>query len=251
MISVIGFQVIGAPLAAGVLQLNQRAGLAGWQWLFLLEGVPTALLGIMLPVLLPASLVAARWLSRANAELVQREVDASRLKDTGLSVVDQLKLAFSQKSIYVLSAVKFTKDLTFYGIMFWAPALIKNFLHGHRTGQNSCKAWEHRSEGDKSTGYMEVLLTGVPYTVAVAMSMVFAWHSQVCISNKATLDGVSHALAARCHCQHALLCSTKLIGPGPSFVLLFRVRHTYIAFCCWGFISEAFFCMSIRCPSVR
>jgi MFS family permease len=172
-------QVVGAPLAAAVLQLNERGGLAGWQWLFLVEGLPTALLGLMLPVILPASLAAARWLSANDAQLIQHEVDASRSKDTGHSVREQLQLAFSCKAMYRLGLIKFCKDLTAYGIMFWAPALIKNFLHVHRTGQDSCETWKHRSEGSKSTGYMEVLLTGIPYTLAVVMSMVFAWHSQV------------------------------------------------------------------------
>ena len=39
-------QVIGAPLAVGLLALNNVGGLAGWRWLFLLEGLPSILLGV-------------------------------------------------------------------------------------------------------------------------------------------------------------------------------------------------------------
>lgn len=43
-------QVIGAPLAAGILYMDGLGGLRGWQWLFILEGSVTAIYGILLKV---------------------------------------------------------------------------------------------------------------------------------------------------------------------------------------------------------
>ena len=53
----------GAIFAYGILQMNGVAGLAGWQWLFLLEGLPAIALGAATMVLLPDSPAQARWLS--------------------------------------------------------------------------------------------------------------------------------------------------------------------------------------------
>ena len=46
-------QIIGAPLAAGLLYMNGVAGLRGWQWLFIIEGCLTIIYGVILRVRLP------------------------------------------------------------------------------------------------------------------------------------------------------------------------------------------------------
>ena len=58
--------LLGAPLAAALLSLEGRAGLRGWQWLFLLESVPSFLLAAALPFLLPRSPLTARFLLPAE-----------------------------------------------------------------------------------------------------------------------------------------------------------------------------------------
>jgi hypothetical protein len=72
------FQVIGAPLAASLLHLDGIAGLRGWQWLFLAEGIPTVVLGLLMPFLLPASPAACTFLLPAEAATVQAKVAACR-----------------------------------------------------------------------------------------------------------------------------------------------------------------------------
>ena len=210
--------MVGAPLAAGVLQLNGSGGLAGWQWLFLVEGLPTAVLGLLLPVLLPPAPATARWLSAEQAETVQREVDACRGADALSApggVWPLLRSAFTSRNMAVLGMVKFAKDFATcvpfepsacctdrthnvcavrvrfarviliadamcrYGVMFWAPSLIRNLLHLHKTGEDSCKAWQRQDTGARATGYLEVLLTGIPYSIAAVMNLVFAWNAQV------------------------------------------------------------------------
>jgi sugar phosphate permease len=185
-------QVLGAPIAAGILKGCQGvAGMHGWQWLFLVEGIPTALLGLYIPVLLPRSPARARWLTPEQAEAVEAEVSACRgsagMRDVG-SVTALLRTAFTLPPVYLLGSAKFAKDLTSYGFMFWAPALIHNLLHQHQEGGDSCDAWSQPGGGVSDTGYVEVLLTGIPYSLAAAMNLAFAWHSQV---RRATLLAVS------------------------------------------------------------
>lgn len=175
-------QVLGAPLAAGVLHLDGRLGLAGWQWLFLLEGIPTLLLGISFPFVLPRSPAKARWLSADAAAALEAHVAMCRGNSNDLaaaSITAMLSTAFRSGPMYTLGVVKFTKDLAAYGLLFWAPVLIRSLLRRHGSGEDGCEAWEFEAEGRAATGYVEVLLTGIPYTVAATMNIVFAWHSQV------------------------------------------------------------------------
>ena len=70
-------QVIGAPLAAGLLALDGYLGLAGWQWLFIVEGIPTVLMGVYTKVNLAESPAKASFLTPAEkAWLQQRHADS-------------------------------------------------------------------------------------------------------------------------------------------------------------------------------
>lgn len=70
-------QVIGAPLAAGLLALDGYLGLAGWQWLFIVEGIPTVLMGIYTKINLAESPAKASFLTPAEkAWLQQRHAES-------------------------------------------------------------------------------------------------------------------------------------------------------------------------------
>src|ERR1700712_1278330 len=57
---------IGAPLSTTIMQLDGLLGLKGWQWLFLLEGVPTTLFGFVFLALIPDRPKDAHWLAPAD-----------------------------------------------------------------------------------------------------------------------------------------------------------------------------------------
>ena len=63
--------VIGNPLGGALMQLNGIGGLHGWQWMFILEGLPTILVGVVLFFKLPEA-ARACWLSREEARLLRR-----------------------------------------------------------------------------------------------------------------------------------------------------------------------------------
>ena len=81
MLSVIRYlQVIGAPLAAGLLALDGWLGLAGWQWLFIVEGIPTILMGLYTKVNLAESPAKATFLTAPEkAWLQQRHAESKVL----------------------------------------------------------------------------------------------------------------------------------------------------------------------------
>src|SRR5206468_10054936 len=74
--------VIGGPVSGLLLQMNGAAGLAGWQWLFLIEGVPAIILGFVTLAYLPDGPKQAAWLSSEEKEWIvsrlQRERDETR-----------------------------------------------------------------------------------------------------------------------------------------------------------------------------
>jgi len=72
-------QVLSAPLAAALVSMHGVAGLAGWQWLFLLEGAPTVLVGVALLVLLPATPAAVTTLTLPELAWVRDGVGSCAL----------------------------------------------------------------------------------------------------------------------------------------------------------------------------
>lgn len=68
-------QVIGAPLAAAILSLDGLAGLRGWQWLFLMEGIPTIAFGIAVRLLLAPCPSKAKFLTPEERSWLQRRQD--------------------------------------------------------------------------------------------------------------------------------------------------------------------------------
>jgi ACS family tartrate transporter-like MFS transporter len=69
---------IGAPIATSLLELNGLLGLAGWQWMFLLEGLPTIVLGFVVLRLLTDRPANAAWLPDANRAWLQSTLERER-----------------------------------------------------------------------------------------------------------------------------------------------------------------------------
>src|SRR5262249_6048249 len=69
---------LGAPISTTLLQLDGVWGLAGWQWLFIGEGLPAVLLGIVVLFSLTDRPADARWLTAAEREWLLAELHAER-----------------------------------------------------------------------------------------------------------------------------------------------------------------------------
>jgi ACS family tartrate transporter-like MFS transporter len=116
--------VIGAPISSALLRLDGTWGLQGWQWLFLIEGLPAILL---VPVVLgcmterPAD---ARWLSADEREWLMREMEAEHTQ--GAQAITSLRAALGTARLWVISLPYFCIVIAFYGISFWLPQLLQS-----------------------------------------------------------------------------------------------------------------------------
>jgi ACS family tartrate transporter-like MFS transporter len=76
--------IIGSPLSGAILGMHGAAGLAGWQWLFLLEGIPAVLLGLVVLFMLPNGPQKASWLSEKEKSWIQYRLDEEIAQRKGL-----------------------------------------------------------------------------------------------------------------------------------------------------------------------
>ncbi|HLV86255.1 MAG TPA: MFS transporter [Candidatus Sulfotelmatobacter sp.] len=147
--------VIAGPLCGALLRLH-KGGLAGWQWMFLVEGVPAILLGIGVLFYLTNTPSQAHWLSEDQRgwliDTLSREQHAVHSSDSsGVAEV------FTSASIWLLVFVYFGVNCAGYGITLWLPSFIRN-LSG---------------VGTVTIG----LLTAIPYAAALVIMIIAGAHS--------------------------------------------------------------------------
>jgi len=119
---------IGSPLSASLLALDGRLGLAGWRWLFLVEGIPSVLLGFAVLTLLTDRVEDAPWLCDEQrtwlVACLQRDADES-LAPHGVPLLR----ALTHPTIWLLALPYFLIDAGFYGYTYWAPIVVRDNLH--------------------------------------------------------------------------------------------------------------------------
>jgi MFS family permease len=116
--------LIGNPISGSLMDmLSGKMGLAGWQWLFLIEGIPSVIVGIWVIFYLDSGIEESKWLSAEEKALLIRNLEAEDKHKHEVRVVD----AFKSGKVYVLSAIYFTLMIGVYGIFFWLPTIIKAF----------------------------------------------------------------------------------------------------------------------------
>jgi D-galactonate transporter len=114
--------VFGSPLSGWILRdLNGAGGLAGWKWLFLLEGLPSVLVGVWVLLRLDDGIEQARWLT-ADEKIALKSALARDERDQATRTV---RAAFLSPRVFVLAVVYFCFVAGLYGLTFWLPQLIK------------------------------------------------------------------------------------------------------------------------------
>jgi MFS family permease len=146
--------VLGNPISGWIMdRLSGAMSLAGWQWLFLSEGIPSVLVGLWVILYLDSSIEEAKWLSTDEKSLLAHNLVTEDQHKTDHKVMD----AFRSRKVWVLCAIYFTLMIGLYGIAFWLPTIVKAF-------------------GIK--GYLGVgLISAIPYGVAIVGMILLSHHS--------------------------------------------------------------------------
>ncbi|MGI4978599.1 MAG: MFS transporter [Janthinobacterium lividum] len=114
--------VVGGPLSGWIMQsMAGIGGLSGWRWLFLIEALPSVVMGIAVLFYLDNGIEAARWLTPAEKSLLARNVASDREGVQSHALRD----GFTNPRVWLLCAVYFCFVMGLYGIGFWLPTLIK------------------------------------------------------------------------------------------------------------------------------
>ncbi|MCB4806428.1 D-galactonate transporter [Methylobacterium brachiatum] len=117
--------VIGGPISGFIMNsLDDVGGLKGWQWMFILEGLPTTLVGVIVMAYLDDKPEDARWLSAEEKALIRHTLAHERAAAGGGDRHTSWS-AFRDKKIYVLAFSYFCFICGVYMISFWLPTLIK------------------------------------------------------------------------------------------------------------------------------
>ena len=142
--------VVGGPLSGWIMQsFAGTMGLAGWQWLFLLEAIPSLVIGVMVLFYLDDGIRGASWLNEDEKQMLERNIVEDRREKKHLSIGQTL----SNPWVLLFSLIYFCISMGLYGISFWLPQIIKN------TGV----------AGTFNVG----LLTAIPYgCAAIAMNLM-------------------------------------------------------------------------------
>lgn len=112
--------IVGGPLSSLILQMDGIFGLAGWQWLFVLEGIPACLLALLVPFLLPDHPKTAPWLTEEEKTQIVRRL----AKDKGADDAPFWQV-LKNPVVLVLGLANFGYAAGHYGAQLWLPQIVQ------------------------------------------------------------------------------------------------------------------------------
>jgi MFS transporter, ACS family, tartrate transporter len=116
--------VIGGPISGLLLQAAHGwLGLAGWQWMFIIEGLPACLLGFVILRLITDNPRDAHWLSVEEHRALITALDSEPKNEVRTS----MKAALLDRRVLVLTGVQFGFVLGSYGIALWLPQILRQY----------------------------------------------------------------------------------------------------------------------------
>jgi len=118
--------VVGSPISGLLLQMKGVGGLDGWQWLFLIEGIPAVVLGIVTLIYLPDGPNRAKWLTPDEKKWITTTLERER-QETVSDGDHSIRAAFRSARVWTFAAIYFAVIMSFYGVTFWLPQIVQAF----------------------------------------------------------------------------------------------------------------------------
>ncbi|MEY4208073.1 MAG: hypothetical protein RLZZ20_1225 [Pseudomonadota bacterium] len=117
--------LVGSPLSGGIMQyMDGFSGLSGWRWLFLVEGLPSVVIGALVLAYLPNGPHDAKWLTEEEKAAIIAAVENDKASKSHASQ-HNLMAAFMDVRVWALAAVYFSGVICFYALNFWMPTIIQ------------------------------------------------------------------------------------------------------------------------------
>jgi len=115
--------LVGGPLSGALLELDGLYGLAGWQWLFLVEGLPAVILGASVMFYLDDRPETTQWLAPEERDWLVETLAAER---GACPIRPDIRVALTDPTVWKLGIIFLLVAAGFYGYSFWAPLVIKS-----------------------------------------------------------------------------------------------------------------------------
>ncbi|UWS34448.1 MFS transporter [Erwinia pyrifoliae] len=146
--------LLGGPLSGGIMSyFHHSLGLAGWQWLFIIQGTPSLLIGALVFWLLPDRIEHAHWLDQKEKSLLNARLKEDTVQDSATEQAT-LNSVLRNGKLWLLALIYFCLIAGFYTVSFWLPTLV------HNAGVEDV--------------FNVGLLTAIPYAAAIVTMIVAA-----------------------------------------------------------------------------
>lgn len=119
--------IIGAPLGGALLMLDGLGGWHGWQWMFVVEGVPAILLAFYVYKKLPDRPKNAPWLDKADVDYIETTLAAEAPVGVDKDQKFSFKTAFTNKTFLLIIAIYFTHQVAVYSLTYFLPSIIRSY----------------------------------------------------------------------------------------------------------------------------
>jgi len=147
--------LIGAPISTWIMDNIAWAGLAGWRWMFILEGIPAVILGVVVLFYLINRPRDAKWLTEEEKNWIEGELEKERIASSKVNKVSKKEM-LKDSTVWKLSAFYFVAYTGVYGLSFWIPSIIKSL--------------------SEATTNLEIgWLAMLPYVVAIPSMLFVGW----------------------------------------------------------------------------
>lgn len=140
-------QIVGGPLSGALLEMNGHGGLAGWQWMFVVEGLIAVVAGLLVWRFLPDRPADALWLSASEREEIVRSAAS-----TG-STRTEFRAGFLNRRVLLLGGTYLLIQTSVYGVTFYLPTQVAKIL-------------------DRDAGVIVGLVSAIPWTCALGAAYV-------------------------------------------------------------------------------
>ncbi|GHE79927.1 MFS transporter [Amycolatopsis deserti] len=151
--------IVGAPLSAGLLEWGQHlTGMAGWRSVFLVEGVITVVVGILLMARLAKSPATAKWLSTSERQYIQDQLDAEAALKRNSAVPARITDALKSGRVWALAFAFFALTFGIYAFSYFLPQMLQLLTN---------------KRGASPTDVTSVLLSAIPSAFALLVMLVW------------------------------------------------------------------------------